>query len=463
MAKISFYLTNPRKKKETKLFCLISYGLYRIDNGKKKYLPLKYYTNITMLPNLWNKELNRAKESINWANPEIFEISIAATKISAKNNYNAINAEIEAFERTAKDLVITLSKSGNLPTHEKLRFELDKIYKPNKVVNYEDEEKVPKDFFPFIDFFIKTAIRKSNTLKSYQTLRNNLYEYQKEKKTSLRFEQIDIDFYNSFMDYLTNPKTIKTISGRTETRPGLSKNTIGTRIKVLKTFLSEADSRGLKVSKDYKKAAFKKPNEDTLAIYLNEAELRQIHNKADLPTYLVSVRDLFIIGCYTGLRFSDLSQLKKENFTSENTIKLTTQKTIQEVVIPIHPIVKEILEKYNYQLPKAISNQKFNKYLKEVGKLAGITDSASMETIKDGFKVTKTVPKCDLITSHTARRSFASNAFLAEMPSISIMKITGHKTESSFMKYIKMSGDDNARKLQLHKFFNPMQIVKQAK
>jgi len=458
MAKISFYLTNPKTKNETNLFCLINYGLYRIDNGAKKYLPLKYYTDITMFPDLWNKELNRAKESNKWANPESFDVSLQAVKESARKNYETINLEIETFDRTAKELIRTLSENGNVPSHDKLRTELDKIYKPTKVTTEQGE--TPKELFPFIDFFIKTATRKENTIKSYKTLKNNLLEYQNDKKTTLTFDRLDIDFYNSFVDYLTKPKTIKTKAGKPKTVSGLSINTIGTRIKILKTFLSAANDRGISVPTDYTKKSFKKPTEESFSIYLNESELTSIYNKSDLPLYLERVRDLFLIGSYTGLRFSDLAQLKKENITSDNTINITTQKTNQKVVVPIHPIVREIFRKYDYKLPKLPTNQKFNEFLKEVAKLAGIKEPITMESTKGGFKVSETTEKYNLVTSHTARRSFATNAFLMDMPSISIMKITGHKTESAFMRYIKMSAKDNALKMQSHKFFNPMLIAK---
>ena len=95
MSKISFYLTNPKTKNETPLFSLINYGLFSIEDGKKKYLPLKYYTNIVILPGLWNKDLNRAKESIKWADDKAFDISTQAVKDSAKKNYEAINSKIE--------------------------------------------------------------------------------------------------------------------------------------------------------------------------------------------------------------------------------------------------------------------------------------------------------------------------------------------------------------------------------
>lgn len=112
IAKISFYLTNPKTKNEPPLFSLINYGLFSIEDGKKKYLPLKYYTNIVILPGLWNKDLNRAKESIKWADDKAFDISPQAVKDSAKKNYEAINSKIENFERTTKELLNSLTSAG---------------------------------------------------------------------------------------------------------------------------------------------------------------------------------------------------------------------------------------------------------------------------------------------------------------------------------------------------------------
>ena len=110
-------------------------------------------------------------------------------------------------------------------------------------------------------------------------------------------------------------------------------------------------------------------------------------------------------------------------------------------------------------MPKVISNQKFNQYIKDVCKLAKLDDTMIIEQTKGSLKVKEKQPKYELVTAHTARRSFATNAFVAGVPTISIMKITGHKTEKVFMNYIKISGQENAKKLQLHTFFNKM-IVK---
>ena len=473
MAKISFYLTNPKTKNETNLYCLINYGLFRIDNGSKKYMPLKYYTDIAMFPDLWSKDLNRAKESIKWANPEAYNISTQAVKESARKNYYNINVKIETFERTAKELIERFTENGNPPSLEKLKLELDKIYKPEKVIV---KGEIPKDLFPFIDHLIDTSNNKQSTLKSYKVVKRNLLDYQAAKRCVLNFNSIDIDFYNSFVDYLTKPTKSKTKTGKTIFNAGLSKNTIGTRIKILKTFVSEANERNIIVPADYKKKSFKVLKEETNTIYLTESELKQMFyiettpeslnilktelGADKLPDYLAKVRDLFLIGCYTGLRFSDLSKLNKDNIAKDNTLNIKTIKTNQTVVVPIHPITKQIFEKYDYQLPREISNQKFNDYLKIIAKIAGINELITTEITKGGFKVSQTTEKYKLVTSHTARRSFATNAFLADMPSISIMKITGHKTEAAFMRYIKMSAKDNAIKMQTHKFFNPMLIAK---
>ena len=272
--------------------------------------------------------------------------------------------------------------------------------------------------------------------------------FEKKNKKVLTFKNVDIDFYNSFVKFLTNL--------------GLSQNTIGTRIKILKTIIRNADERNIDVSKDYLKKSFSKPHEETEKVYLNEKELNAIYRLNDLPKYLDSVRDTFLIGCYTGLRYSDLSRLTKDNITTDNTIQIKVEKSKvgQIIDIPIHPHVRQIFEKYDYNLPAKISNQKYNDYIKLVVKHAEIEEHITREQRIKGMMVTITTPKHDLITSHTARRSFATNAFLADVPVLAIMKITGHKTESSFMKYIKMSSKDNAMKLQSHKFFNPLTIAR---
>ncbi len=164
---------------------------------------------------------------------------------------------------------------------------------------------------------------------------------------------------------------------------------------------------------------------------------------------------MFIIACYSGLRFSDLRTLKSENIIDgSNFIKIKTEKTGEFVIIPMHRYVREIYLKYNHGLPAIMSNQKMNDYLKEIGEKAKLQEMIKIGITKGGKIEHETYKKFQLISSHTARRSFATNAYLKNVPSISIMKITGHQTEKVFMKYIRISQEENATKLREHPFFN---------
>jgi integrase len=164
---------------------------------------------------------------------------------------------------------------------------------------------------------------------------------------------------------------------------------------------------------------------------------------------LEQVRDLFVFGCFTGLRFSDYSNVSPENIVPidrDYFIKLITAKTKELVIVPTNPIIMDIFRKYERnanRLPKSLSNQKFNEYIKEACREAGFTEKGRLAT----------APELELwqcISSHTARRSFATNLYLEGFPVIDLMKITGHKTEKAFLKYIRISKLDTAKRLNEH-------------
>ncbi len=426
MASVKFYLKRPGANEETAIFFLLNYGAYEIVSEKKKYLPLKYYTDESIHPDFWNSKTGKVKESKKF--PE----------------YPEFNARLQDIESKALNVLRNLQNDGITPTNEILKVEFDKIWKDAKDLTDTTPEYM--EFMKYVEHFIKTSNRRESTKKSYSRSFRDYQEYEASRKMRLTFDKIDIDFYNDFVKFLKSKK--------------YAPNTIGTRIKNLKTFLSNAKEAGLPVKDDFQKKAFAKLKEETDAIYLNESELMAIYrlNLNNTPR-LDRARDLFLIGAYTGLRFSDLSQFNKDNITG-GTLAVKTIKTGTPVVIPIHPVVNAILNKYEYNLPKIPSNQKFNDYIKEVAELAEIKEQVKVERTKGDMTVKTSVPKYELTTSHTARRSFATNAFLADIPAISIMEITGHKTESAFMKYIKISPEDNARKLMQHKFFTKMVVNK---
>lgn len=140
-------------------------------------------------------------------------------------------------------------------------------------------------------------------------------------------------------------------------------------------------------------------------------------------------------------------------------MRIKIQKTGQHVVIPFHPIVKSIIEKYDGKLPKAYNNSTINSELKHIAKQAEF-NSTIIQVRTHGTKRKETIyEKWQLVSSHCARRSFATNLFKQGFPAISIMKITGHKSEKTFMRYIKVTEDEVATMLEQHWHENTKQIV----
>lgn len=257
-------------------------------------------------------------------------------------------------------------------------------------------------------------------------------------------DRADKAFYDSFVRFMF--------------AHGYKQNTIATRVKCIKSVINSlpmAERMGCEFVEPKKCAAVMEDIDNT---YLDETELQAL---ADLDLerwpYLDRVRDQFLLLAWTGCRFSDLGKLSSRYIVTEdgdNYFSLEQQKTGAKVVIPILPPIEPILEKYDYQPPKPISNQKFNDYIKQVAQLAHLDDEvATIHTQQEKGRFTPgrvetRRPKWQAITAHTARRSFATNMYKRGFPTLAIMAITGHKTEKSFLTYIKVSEAENAALLK---------------
>jgi integrase len=288
----------------------------------------------------------------------------------------------------------------------------------------------------FIQFFDKVIEGMKGTQiaavtrRRYATVKTMLEEFEKKRGTIIQWGDFDKKMFDDIITFQIEVKKYAT-------------NTIGRNTRTIKTILNKAVQEDFKVNMKFQ-GAFKSESEAVDNAYLTEAELEQIykHDFSDNPR-LDRVRDMFLIGCWTGLRFSDYSDIKPEHINN-GMIKMVTQKTKQQVIIPLHPTVKAIFEKYNYQLPFTISNQKFNDYLFEVCKDAEINEPYTKSFTKEGKRKVLAGAKHEFITSHSARRSFATNMFKRGISPYLIMSITGHKTETEFMKYLKVSAQERA-------------------
>jgi integrase len=406
MPEAKFVLKQP-KSKETTLVYLFFYFNNKV---------LKYSTGQKIKPKFWNAEKQRAKETMQFL--QYGEFNSYLNKV--QNNINNL------YRRFINDDVIPSPLQLRLGLHEAL---------------LKTGTKSKNSLPDFIQEIIDTSVKRPNTIKNYKQTLKKLIEFKSMRKMELTFESIDLTFYENFIKYCLEMK--------------YSTNTIGGLIKNIKVFMNEAFDRKLTTNTEYKNRKFKTLDEETENIYLTTKEIEKLYN-LDLSKNLrlEKVRDMFIISCYTSLRYSDLIQLTNDNLIDNKTkLKIKTEKTGETVIIPLHRFIRNILIKYDGLPEYDISNQKMNEYLKELGEIAELNDNVFISSTKGGEKLNKGYKKYERITVHTGRRSFATNAFITNIPTISIMKITGHRTEKAFLKYIKISQAENANKLINHRFF----------
>lgn len=300
------------------------------------------------------------------------------------------------------------------------------------------------------------------TLRKYTTTIHKLEAYESYRGHRLTFKDLTIFFYRDFKKWLyglLNPKT----------ELPYSRNYFGSLIKVIKATTNRAREEGVTVGEGTRHSQFKTLVEVTTAVYLTIEDLTAIHRlvfsreliepfykgirDADLRRKVKSyeiVRARFLLGAFTALRVSDFLTMPTESLHGDM-IRHRTKKTGQDVVIPIHPILKNVVE--SGWLSFKVSEQKVNKHIKEICQMAGITEMVTTHREQGGVRMSFVKPKYELVTTHTARRSAATNMYKAGIPAISIMKITGHRTQVSFMKYIRITEEENAELLRTHPFF----------
>lgn len=282
-----------------------------------------------------------------------------------------------------------------------------------------------------------------STIKNYKGFVIQFDEFCKAMHKRYDFGDIDLKFYDDFVAYFT--------------AKDYSINTIGRHVKELKIIMRAAREEGLHDNGLIESRKFRVLTAEVENIYLTESEIRAIAEvDFDGDKHKSIARDIFLVGCYTAQRFSDYSTINEGNIRTldngQKVIDLKQQKTGNKVVIPIRVELQAILDKYENRLPKAYE-QKVNKYIKDIAREAGIIDMVEVSYVENGERKSHLVEKCELVKTHTARRSGATNMYLAGIPTIAIMKITGHKTEKEFMKYIKITEEQTAMELMNHPYF----------
>lgn len=277
-----------------------------------------------------------------------------------------------------------------------------------------------------------TASAYNNALNSFKTMPG-----------SKEFADIDPDWAQRYKSYMENrrDKTMKR---------GASHNYIATNLNMIKEVMTAALKDGLHRNVKYKE--IKVSHELAEAIYLTQDELSLLR-RVELPPRKDRLRDRFLIACYTGLRYSDVSKITKDN-VRDGVLRDRNKKTGADVTIPLHPVVVEIMAKYPGEIPKAMDIRKAGPMLKDICREAGIRTPVVVHKTRGGEKIRETIDKCDLVSTHTARRSFATHAALAGIPLAVIAKFTGHTTTDALSRYIRFSATEATESVSSHPFFS---------
>lgn len=414
MCEINFYL----KKKEPKTGKCLIYLQYKYSGFK-----LVFSFGQTIDPQLWHKGKQRVKSN----------------QQTTKDGQHALNNLLDKLASLCRQTYYAELEHG-IPAPDKIKAALRAFVGQNKPAANRTT------FFGLIDRFIKGEIHHEgkekalSTLKKYGTAKTHLALFSKEEGFTLSFESIDLEFYNRFVSFLR--------------RKGLAQNTIAKTIQVIKTFMNEAVDLGYTKNLQHRHRKFAVSWEEVDAVYLTENEIQRLFQHDFLQDKkLERTRDLFVFGTQVGLRFIDYSAVKPENIIvveneglKEKFIRIVAQKTGQLVIIPCSPMVLEIFDRYKNnpnQLPKAYSNQAFNRQIREVCRIAGLTQTGRLLSHPEK-------ELWEVVSSHTCRRSFCTNLFLSGFPTLEIMKISGHTSEKNFLKYVKVSKIDTAKRLSRH-------------
>lgn len=404
---------NPTEDKKVEI---LVYLIFRYK-GKK----LVYSTGEKVKPQYWDSSSNRAKYTK--SHPEYADLNDRLNNLS--QIAQAIFKDSNFGEITVKDF------------RNELHYRTGKKERPDS----EKQRSVP--LMEFIKQFIEERKAKPNakrgTWKKLETVFNHLKEYSKDKGIKLTYESMDWNFKNDFENWLYSPPRNHAINNASKI------------FQVTKQFLYEAERHGYNPYTIFKQRGWGIQRVKVKKVVLSFAELKKL---ADLDLSqnerLDRVRDLFLIGAYSGLRYSDFTRIKPEHIIEEDgveMIEIFTKKTDTEVVIPLMPELKTILEKYNYSSPKLISSQRMNEYLKELCQLAEINEGVAYKYSKAGKVVEEVIEKYKLISTHTARRSWATGFYQLGIPASELMLISAHSSEKQFFGYININKRQNAARL----------------
>lgn len=434
---IKFYLATPRRERSAIYFSISFLGEQYRRTTKESTL-VKY----------WNPQKQRVRVCREY------------------REANRTNDSLDQWYGAASRALLKYKQEGKIPSPQDLFAEVDRLFYLERGCSETPQPEVlakkqKADYFTdYLQVYIARyePVRSKITINHYRTVLNKLLAFERQTRRLLSFADIDINFYNRLQTWIYDK--------------GYSDNYFGSLVKVIKQVYREA--RDVDRLHDLNGTAHKNfitVMKEGDPIFLSVDELMMLYKlritedkvrdewpelkdakviKLRMATCEL-VRNRFLIGAFSGMRVSDFSRFSEANIVN-GMITMRTRKTDTPIAIPLHPVIKKILES-DFDLSKTISDQKMNVYIKVVAKMAGIDEKVTICEHRGGELKEIRVEKYTLISTHTARRSFATHLQRSKVPLTAISKALGHKKVTTTMRYLRLGVDENAAILARSSFF----------
>ncbi|MDU2329954.1 MAG: site-specific integrase [Prevotella bivia] len=355
-----------------------------------------------------------------------------------KQSASEINASLLEYYTEIQSIFKRFEVEDVMPTPEQIKEAFNALHKPVSEEPKPKKEALPCDFFQVFDDFVEDCGRQNNwtdsTFEKFAAVKNHLTNF----REGLTFEFFDERGLNDYVDYLRDVKEMRN-------------TTIGKQLSFLKWFLRWAFKKGVHQNNAYDSYKPKLKSTQKKIIFLTWDELNRLR-EFKIPSNkqaLERVRDVFLFQCFTGLRYSDVFNLRRSDIKGDH-IEVTTIKTSDSLIIELNNHSKAILDKYkdvafeDDKVLPVITNQKMNDYLKELAEMAGIDEPIRQTYYKGNERIDEVTPKYALLGTHAGRRTFICNALALGIPPQVVMKWTGHSDYKAMKPYIDIADDIKA-------------------
>ena len=355
-----------------------------------------------------------------------------------KQSASEINASLLEYYTEIQSIFKRFEVEDVMPTPEQIKEAFNALHKPVSEGPKPKNEALPCDFFQVFDDFVEDCGRQNNwtdsTFEKFAAVKNHLTNF----REGLTFEFFNERGLNDYVGYLRDVKEMRN-------------TTIGKQLSFLKWFLRWAFKKGVHQNNAYDSYKPKLKSTQKKIIFLTWDELNRLR-EFKIPSNkqaLERVRDVFLFQCFTGLRYSDVFNLRRSDIKDDH-IEVTTVKTSDSLIIELNNHSKAILDKYkdvafeNDKVLPMITNQKMNDYLKELAEMAGIDEPVRQTYYRGNERIDEVTPKYALLGTHAGRRTFICNALALGIPPQVVMKWTGHSDYKAMKPYIDIADDIKA-------------------